>query len=808
MSQKIDLHELKLLIGLTIYDEYAPGITVYKNKHCPLHNDNKTKSFSIFLTESGEYWFKCFGCGATGDTIYFFQKIENITKGEAIKQLNDRFNGGTSTHHACHKHSKNSSFALEQIKTFVINGEYKYNRHHFYYAASPLYLKVIFKDNAGNNTALFYHQTENNKWQKGIGGEAVLYNQKALEERPHDIVIYTEGEKDTDTLKALNYLAVTAGGATAFKPAMAEKLKERDVVLFADNDESGYKSIDTIAGYILSIAKSVAIAELPTYWLKFFQEVMPEKADITDLVEKYKTIHGNEGLKNVIDEIIKNAKPVESESIDIEELEEQESITDEKLLPMTHFPFDVFSEELQLLIEKISHCYQVEPSMVASVMLPLVGGAVGNTIRVSPKKGWCESSFLWMAIIAETGHGKSPIIKALAKPIINAQGEAQREHQDEMADYEDDLRKFNAYKKADQASIKPPTKPTLRHYMVSDSTVEALGSVFEVTPRGVNIIWDELSGWLNSLNQYKTKSGNDRQHFLSLWNPEPWKIDRKSTGSKFIQNTGASILGGIQPRIIPKVLGDEGFDDGFIPRFLLLHTEIAKKRFTKEGIDDIDLMPWNELIAFCYRQRIEINYSGFVQPKFLILSEDALTVFEEFYNHCYNITPYLSLKAKVFPPKLISYSLRLMGVIHVINSFSEGKIITAVIEPEIADKAIKLTKFYAGQAIKALRLYGKKEEELDEYQKRLIETLYKLQNEVESGRLSIFKIRNAYNEGLPEEIQVPERSKKFFDMLKSINLKPDRRGGKSFLEWENNKLQKLFTKYVHHVHHVHKATDI
>jgi hypothetical protein len=793
MSQRINLHELKLKIGFSLYQEYFIEITLHRNKHCPFHDDNKTKSFSIFLTESGEYWFKCFGCGVTGDTIYFFQLIKNITKGEAIRQLNDRFNGGISTHHDSHKHSKDSSFTLEQIKKFVLNGTYPYNRHHVYDAASPLYLKVIYKDSAGNNTALFYHQAENDKWQKGMGGEAVLYNQNALEKRPHDIVMYPEGEKDADTLIAMGYLAITAGGTTAFKPSMAEKLKERDVVLFADNDESGYKSIDIIAGYILPVAKSVAIADLTTHWLKLFQESMPEKADITDLVEKYKDVYGNEGLKDVIDDIIKNAKPVESENIDIGESEEQESITDEKLLPVTPFPFDVFSEELQNLIDKISHCYQVEPSMVASVMLPLVGGAVGNAIRVSPKKGWNESPFIWMAIIADTGHGKSPVIKALTKPIIHAQGEAQQEYQDELADYEADLKKFNCLNKNEQVSQKTPTKPILRHYMVSDSTVEALGCVFEVTPRGVNIIWDELSGWLNSLNQYKTKAGNDRQHFLSLWNPEPWKIDRKITGSKFIQNTGASILGGIQPRIIPKVLGNEGFDDGFIPRFLLLHTESVNKRFTKEGIDETDLMPWNELIAFCYSQRIELSHSGFVQPKLLILSEDALNNFEDFYNHCYSIAPYLSLKAKVFPPKLISYNLRLMGVIHVIDSFSKGQEITPVVEPEITEKAARLTKFYAGQAIKALRLYGKAEEELDEYQKRLIETLYKLRNEVERGKLPLSRIVEVVNDELPESVKYT--NEKVSRLIKEFGLETKKStGNRSVLIWEEMKVKKLFSK--------------
>jgi hypothetical protein len=442
-------------------------------------------------------------------------------------------------------------------------------------------------------------------------------------------------------------------------------------------------------------------------------------------------------------------------------------------------------------------------------MLPLIGGAIGNAIRVSPKKGWCESPFIWMAIIADTGHGKSPVIKALTKPIVHLQGKAQQQYRDELVEYEDDVRKFNSLKKSEQTDTTSPAKPTLHHYMVSDSTVEALASVFEVTPRGVSIIWDELAGWLRGLDQYKGgKGGNDRQHFLSLWNPEPWKIDRKTTGSKFIQNTGASILGGIQPLIIPKVLGNDGFDDGFIPRFLLLHTGRETKIFTREGIDDKEIQTWEELIEFCYNQRIEINDSGFVKPKMVILSEEALNMFEEFYNHCHSIAPYLSRKARVFPPKLISYSLRLMGVLHVMDCFSHGYEIHAVITPEIAEKAIRITKFYAGQAMKAMKLYGKSEETLNEYQKRLIDVLYKLRNEIESGRLLTSKIRDAYNEGLPKVVQVPERSKKLFIMLKSIGLKSNRKGGQSFLEWEEDKLQKLFSKYVHDVHDVHYSYTI
>ena len=128
------------------------------------------------------------------------------------------------------------------------------------------------------------------------------------------------------------------------------------------------------------------------------------------------------------------------------------------------------------------------------------------------------------------------------------------------------------------------------------------------------------------------------------------------------------------------------------------------------------------------------------------------------------------------------------------HSFSKEKEINPAVEPEITDKATRLTKFYAGQAIKALKLYGKAEEELDEYQKRLIETLYKLRNEVENGRLPISKIKNVYNDGLLEAVQIPTRGKRLYDMIKNMGLKPDRKGGTNFLVWEEDKLQRIFRK--------------
>jgi len=50
---------------------------------CPFHQE-KTPSFT-FSPEKG--YFKCFGCGESGDAITFLQKIDGLTFPEALKQL-------------------------------------------------------------------------------------------------------------------------------------------------------------------------------------------------------------------------------------------------------------------------------------------------------------------------------------------------------------------------------------------------------------------------------------------------------------------------------------------------------------------------------------------------------------------------------------------------------------------------------------------------------------------------------------------------------------------------------------------------
>ncbi len=55
---------------------------------CPFHNDTDPS----FYVSPGKGFFHCFGCGASGDAISFYQKIEELSFTDAIVQLADMFN--------------------------------------------------------------------------------------------------------------------------------------------------------------------------------------------------------------------------------------------------------------------------------------------------------------------------------------------------------------------------------------------------------------------------------------------------------------------------------------------------------------------------------------------------------------------------------------------------------------------------------------------------------------------------------------------------------------------------------------------
>jgi len=101
------------------------------------------------------------------------------------------------------------------------------------------------------------------------------YNLAAVIEAQEIIIV--EGEKDADRLNGLGLVATTnAGGAEKWQGEYNSFLRDKDVVLIPDNDETGKRHIKKIASSLKGVARSIKLIELPD---------VGDKGDVSDYFE-------------------------------------------------------------------------------------------------------------------------------------------------------------------------------------------------------------------------------------------------------------------------------------------------------------------------------------------------------------------------------------------------------------------------------------------------------------------------------------------------------------------------------------------
>jgi hypothetical protein len=460
---------------------------------------------------------------------------------------------------------------------------------------------------------------------------------------------------------------------------------------------------------------------------------------------------------------------------------------DKNIIPETDFPFKVFNNDFLQIVNISSKAIHIEPEIAAAVMIAIVSGAVGNTVRVSPKKGYTVPLFIWLIVIATSGYGKSPLMNLLMRHIKQLQSKAYMEYEKKLKEYEKALRDAK-----NDNTVLIPDMPHLRHYEVADNTVEALTSIFKQDPRGTISDPDEIASLIQGLNQYKGK-GNDREQYLSFFNCESIKVDRKGK-TTFAPNTGLAIIGGIQPKKMPGIFDDDSFDEGFIARYLTINGNANSIEFSREFVTDETIQYWIALINYCYSIPLELDENGFVKFKTLILSEDAIEAYIHFYNDYGKKILFLTERARVFIPKLIAYyCLKFAGILHVLNCYHaniSSNAIPQLIDIEMMNHAIALTKYFAGQVIKTIMLYDKKGS-LNEFQEVLIQVLYDLRGDVTGGKILLSRIVEVYNSRIPSEMTPHAVSA----MLRDFGLITEKKGlNLSYLLWEPTKIQKLLSR--------------
>jgi hypothetical protein len=217
----------------------------------------------------------------------------------------------------------------------------------------------------------------------------------------------------------------------------------------------------------------------------------------------------------------------------------------------------------------------------AMAFVGAIAGAADSRTTLRAKhydSDWKESPCLWVLLVGDPSTKKTPTINAVLRPHRIAEEQAMKEwsllHQ-----------LWESTPKAEQGP-----KPPVPAYVINDTTVEKAVDLLRDNPRGLLCHQDELAGWIGRMEAYTTGRGSaaNRSFWIGAWSGDPFRQDRKGSGTTYVERVSIGILGGIQPARL-KTMGDMT-DDGLLQRFIPV--------LMKRGTRGADRLPCPEIEGY------------------------------------------------------------------------------------------------------------------------------------------------------------------------------------------------------------------
>ncbi|MFC1764033.1 DUF3987 domain-containing protein [Planctomycetota bacterium] len=213
---------------------------------------------------------------------------------------------------------------------------------------------------------------------------------------------------------------------------------------------------------------------------------------------------------------------------------------------------------------------------------------------------------------------------------------------------------------------------------------------------------DELSGWLRSMNRYKTKGGADVPFYLSVWSGGPIQVDRKKLKDPLrLPFSFLCVTGTIQPRILSALLTEERHEEGFSSRLLFAYPPtIGRGVYNRIGVDEEQTKPVCDLMETLFALEPDGDYSS---PHVVKFSEAGDQVFEENINLIRQEIQdgQLDERMKAHWAKMEGYLARISLILHLVKLHS-GETKSDEIEADTVGKAARLLDYFK---LHIIRLY-------------------------------------------------------------------------------------------------------
>ena len=340
-------------------------------------------------------------------------------------------------------------------------------------------------------------------------------------------------------------------------------------------------------------------------------------------------------------------------------------------IPAPQFPLEVFPFELQEFAKSVAYQVQAPIGYVASTMLGVAAGAIGATVRIRLKQNWDERACLYVAIVAPKSSKKTPIHVAIMRPLKQAQAQSLASHDEKK-----------------------------QVYFVTDTTTEALSQSLKDKPRGLLLAADELSGFVEGMNQYKGGKGNDRSFWLSCWSGTA--IHKKRVNpvapDTYVPDPCISIVGGVQYAVLHTCFST---DDGFAERFLFEASDPMPQARVTDGeylYEDC----WEAVIKGLAKLEMTKDQWDKPRPTILRITDEAWQMFGDWTEENAQKTndPDRDRPLDGFRSKANGYAGRLALVTYMIKHVENGGGLDPMTGEEM-EAGVKLARYYLDQVVRA-----------------------------------------------------------------------------------------------------------
>lgn len=293
------------------------------------------------------------------------------------------------------------------------------------------------------------------------------------------------------------------------------------------------------------------------------------------------------------------------------------------------FPVDVFPPFCKEMIKAYEFCFGAATEHYGLAMLTVAGGVLGNAAW-AVERGNTHPPLFYSVIVDKPGRGKTPIVREVLRPIVKIEQKYREQHAEAL----------RQHRESNQDGKATAPLPQGKEMILNDFTLESVYRVLQASPRGVLVFRDEVAGWLNSMNAYKTKGG-DEQFWLENYNSGLVKINRqKSERALFVYNSFVSVIGTTQPAILTKFSeGDKAYN-GFLARILFSYPEDTEKVcYNLRKPDSAFREKWETIIRRIYDLPLQVQTAkddlddARIDPVLIPLSSKAETLYREYYDN-------------------------------------------------------------------------------------------------------------------------------------------------------------------------------